>query len=574
MDARREQPAGSLNRAKGDEMSFYDRRQLLAGMAGGLMLPSMALAAGRALDTAYVNAVVWTGAPGAARATALGVIGDRIAAVGAGPVRTLTGKRTRVVDLKGAFVLPGFTDNHTHFLRASQALSAADLRNAASRDELANQIGASAAKLKPGAWLLGGNWDHERWGGELPTHAWIDAVTPNTPVAVTRSDQHMLLLNRLALDLAGITRDTPDPEGGVIVRDAKDEPTGILKDKARRLVQRIIPPPTDLEVEQALARGVQYGLSLGVTQAHVTEIDWVTHHGLRRLRSHGETGMRFYSFVPLVDWEKMAEIVRTDGRGDDWVRWGAMKGLVDGSLGSRTALFHDHYDDAPDTKGIVVTRPADLKDWVTGADKAGLQITVHAIGDAANDEILDIYEDVERLNGKRDRRFRIEHAQHLVPSAVARFKALDVIASVQPYHAIDDGRWAINRIGAERLKGTYAFRSLLDAGARVTFGSDWPVAPLDPRLGLAAAVLRQTIDGANPGGWQPQEKISIEEALTAYTSANAYAGFQDDRLGVLAPGFLADFVVMDTDLLTVDPARITTAQVLRTIVGGQQRFGE
>lgn len=555
-------------------MSFYDRRQLLTGMAGGLMLPGMAFAAGRTLDTAYVNAVVWTGAPGAARATALGVIGDRIAAVGAGPVKAMTGKRTKVIDLKGAFVLPGFTDNHTHFLRASQALSAADLRNAASRDELAAQIGASAAKLKPGAWLLGGNWDHERWGGELPTHDWIDAVTPNTPVAVTRSDQHMLLLNKLALDLAGVTRDTPDPEGGVIVRDAKGEPTGVLKDKARRLVQRIIPPPTDLEVEQALARGVQYGLSLGVTQAHVTEIDWVTHHGLRRLRAHGETGMRFYSFVPLVDWEKMADIVRTDGRGDDWVRWGAMKGLVDGSLGSRTALFHDHYDDAPDTKGIVVTRPADLKDWVAGADKAGLQITVHAIGDAANDEILDIYEDVERVNGKRDRRFRIEHAQHLVPGAVARFKALDVIASVQPYHAIDDGRWAINRIGAERLKGTYAFRSLLDAGAKVTFGSDWPVAPLDPRTGLVAAVLRQTIDGANPAGWQPQEKISIEEALTAYTRTNAYAGFQDDRLGVLAPGFLADFVVMDTDLLTVDPARIATAKVLRTIVGGKQRFGD
>jgi predicted amidohydrolase YtcJ len=555
-------------------MSFYDRRQLLAGMAGGLMLPAAAFAAGRTLDTAYVNAVVWTGAPGAVRATALGVIGDRIAAVGAGPVNAMTSRRTRIVDLKGAFVLPGFTDNHTHFLRASQALSAADLRNAASRDELSRQIGASAAKLKPGAWLLGGNWDHERWGGDLPTHDWIDAVTPNTPVAVTRSDQHMLLLNRVALDLAGITRDTPDPEGGVIVRDAQGEPTGILKDKARRLVQRIIPPPTDREVEQALARGVQYGLSLGVTQAHVTEIDWVTHHGLRRLRAHGETGMRFYSFVPLVDWEKMADIVRTDGRGDDWVRWGAMKGLVDGSLGSRTALFHEHYEDAPDTKGIVVTRPADLKAWVAGADKAGLQITVHAIGDAANDEILDIYEEVERLNGKRDRRFRIEHAQHLVPSAVARFKALDVIASVQPYHAVDDGRWAINRIGAERLKGTYAFRSLLDAGAKVTFGSDWPVAPLDPRQGLVAAVLRETIDGANPGGWQPQEKISIEEALTAYTQTNAYAGFQDDRLGVLAPGFLADFVVMDTNLLTVDPARIATANVLRTIVGGQQRFGE
>ncbi len=555
-------------------MTLHDRRQVLGAFGAGLALPSLAFAAGRTLDVAYVNASIWTGVPDVkGRARALGVIDDRIAAVGADHVRAMTGKTTRIVDLKGAFVVPGFTDNHTHFLRASQALSAADLRLAKTPAELTQQIGASAAKLRPGAWLQGGNWDHERWGGELPTHDWIDAVTPNNPVAVTRSDQHMLLLNTIALKLAGIDRDTPDPEGGVIVRDAKGEPTGILKDKARRLVQRIIPPATDREVEDALAKGAAYGLGLGVTQVHVTEVDWITQYGLRRLRERGETGMRFYSFVPLVDWQKMANIVKTDGRGDDWVRWGGMKGLVDGSLGSRTALFHDHYDDAPDTKGIIVTKPADLKDWVGEADRAGLQVTVHAIGDAANDEILDIYADVEKANGKRDRRFRIEHAQHLAPGAINRFKALDVIASVQPYHAIDDGRWAINRIGAERLKGTYAFRSLLDSGAKVTFGSDWPVAPLDPRWGLAAAVLRQTIDGANPNGWLPEQKISIEEALVAYTRTNAYAGFQDDRLGVIAPGFLADFVVMDADLLTIDPALITKTSVLRTIVGGKQRFG-
>lgn len=556
-------------------MALHDRRQVLGAFGAGLALPGLAFAADRALDVAYVNASIWTGVPGASgRAKALGIVGDRIAAVGAEQVRARIGKRTRVIDLKGAFVLPGFTDNHTHFLRASQALSAADLRQAGTPAELTRQIGASAAKLRPGAWLQGGNWDHERWGGELPTHDWIDAVTPDNPVAVTRSDQHMLLLNGIALRLAGIDRNTPDPEGGVIVRDAEGEPTGILKDKARQLVRRVIPPATDREVEDALAKGVTYGLGLGVTQVHVTEVDWITQYGLRRLRERGETGMRFYSFVPLVDWQKMANIVKAEGRGDDWVRWGGMKGLVDGSLGSRTALFHDHYDDAPDTKGIVVTRPADLKDWVGEADRAGLQVTVHAIGDAANDEILDIYADVEKANGPRDRRFRIEHAQHLAPGAIGRFKALDVIASVQPYHAIDDGRWAINRIGAERLKGTYAFRSLLDSGARVTFGSDWPVAPLDPRWGLVAAVLRQTIDGANPGGWLPEQKISIEEALIAYTRTNAYAGFQDDRLGVIAPGFLADFVVMDADLLTIDPARITKTAVLRTVVGGKQRFGE
>jgi predicted amidohydrolase YtcJ len=379
-------------------------------------------------------------------------------------------------------------------------------------------------------------------------------VTPDTPVAVPRTDLHLYLLNKVAMKLAGITRDTPDPPGGVIVRDANGEPTGVVKDNAKTLVERVIPPMTDAETDAIMRQGIAHGLSKGVAQIHNPELDWRTYDSLRRLRAKGETDMRFYAFVPLPDWEKMAAIVAKEGKGDDWVRWGGLKALADGSLGSRTAVFHDHYDDAPDQTGVRVTTLANLREWITAADARGLHITTHAIGDQANDDVLDIYRDVEKTNGVKDRRFRIEHAQHLSATAVPRFAQQKVIASVQPYHAIDDGRWAIKRIGAERLKGTYAFESLMDAGATVTFGSDWPVAPLDPLTGVYGAVTRRTIDGANPDGWLPEQKVSVEQALTAYTLNNAFAGFMDDRTGKIAPGYYADLTVMDADLITIDPA--------------------
>jgi hypothetical protein len=277
--------------------------------------------------------------------------------------------------------------------------------------------------------------------------------------------------------------------------------------------------------------------------------------------------------VPLEDWRKLDALVKAEGRGDDWVRWGALKGLVDGSLGSRTAVFREPYADDPSSHGIYRTPPEKLRELILGADAAGLHITVHAIGDEGNDEVLGMFEEAIQKNGARDRRFRIEHAQHLLTSDVPRFSKLAVIASIQPYHVIDDGRWAIKPLGPERLHGAWAIRSLLDAKATVTFGSDWPVAPIDPLLGVAAAVLRQTIDGANPSGWVPEERITVQESLTAYTTANAYAGFQDDRLGRIAPGFLADLTLLDTDLTSCAPEQIHRAQVLSTLVDGQVRFG-
>jgi predicted amidohydrolase YtcJ len=551
---------------------MIDRRSLLRAGAGlAVLSPLHALAAERGLDLALVNARVWTPGAGPTRLSAVGVVGERIAAVGAEQVRSLTTSRTKVVDLRGAFLSPAFTDNHTHFLIGSTTLSQADLLSAKDRADFAARIGA-AAKARPGKWILGGSWDEQRLGGALPTHEWIDDVTPDTPVAVPRTDLHLYLLNKVAMKLAGITRDTPDPPGGVIVRDAKGEPTGVVKDNAKALVERVIPPMTEAETDAIMRQGIAHGLSKGVAQAHNPELDWKTYESLRRLRAKGETDMRFYAFVPLPDWEKMAAIVAKEGRGDDWVRWGAMKGLADGSLGSRTAVFHDHYSDAPDQTGVRVTTLANLREWIGAADAHGLHVTTHAIGDQANDDVLDIYQAVEAANGPKDRRFRIEHAQHLSPAAIPRFARQKVIASVQPFHAIDDGRWAIKRIGPERLTGTYAFESLMSTGATVTFGSDWPVAPLDPLIGVYAAVTRRTIDDANPGGWLPDQKVSVDQALTAYTANNAFAGFMDDRAGKIAPGYYADLAVLDADLTTIDPLKIPDVKVLHTFVGGKARY--
>jgi predicted amidohydrolase YtcJ len=334
----------------------------------------------------------------------------------------------------------------------------------------------------------------------------------------------------------------------------------------------VIPPLSDTETDAIMRKGIAHGLSKGVGQVHNPEIDWTVYPSLRRLRARGETDMRFYAFVPIADWEKMAKIVAEEGRGDDWVRWGACKALSDGSLGARTALLYEPYTDVPSQTGVRVTSLANLREWIGQADAHGLHVATHAIGDRANDDVLDIYEAVAAANGAKDRRFRIEHAQHLRPASIPRFARQKVIASMQPYHAIDDGRWAVKRIGETRLPGTYAFKSMIDSGAPVAFGSDWPVAPLDPLTGVYAAITRATIDGANPGGWLPDQKVTAEQALTAYTRGNAYSGFMEDRTGVLAPGYYADIAVFDADLTAIDPARLPTVQTLHTFVDGKQRF--
>jgi len=525
-------------------------------------------------DLILINGKVWTGNQAQPKAEAVAARGDKIIAVGStAEVKKLAGKQTRTIDLGGKLVLPGLIDNHTHFIKGGFQLLSVDLRDARTPEEFARRIKERAEKLPPGRWITGGDWDHQLWpGAPLPTRELIDRYTPNTPVFVNRLDGHMSLANSLALKLAGITKDTPDPPGGAIVRDPKTgEPTGMLKDSAANLVSRIIPQPSDTEYAEALRAALKEAARVGVTSIQdITYWDeWPVY---KRFRDKGELTVRVYARTPLPSWERQAELRRREGAGDEWLRLGGLKGFADGSLGSTTALFYEPYNDAPHTSGLpneMMFPEGNMKRLVSGADKAGLHVSVHAIGDKANSIMLDIFEQVARENGPRDRRFRIEHAQHLHPKDIKRFAELDVIASMQPYHAIDDGRWAEKRIGRERCKTTYAFRSLLDAGVKLTFGSDWSVAPLDPLLGIYAAVTRKTIDGKNPGGWFPEQKISVEEAVRAYTTMSAYASFEEKIKGSLEVGKLADMVVLSRDIFTINPDSIPNAKVVYTIVGGR-----
>ncbi|HEY7895754.1 MAG TPA: amidohydrolase [Gemmatimonadaceae bacterium] len=517
---------------------------------------------------AVVNARVWTGDTTRPWADAIAVSGDTIAAVGSSAeIRKLAGAGARIIDARGAMLTPGFIDAHVHFLDGGFALSSVQLRDAKTPAEFVRRIKAYAAGLPKGAWVLGGDWDHTLWGGELPRREWIDSVTPDHPVWVGRLDGHMGLANSAALAAAGVTRATADVDGGTVVRDASGEPTGVFKDNAMGLVTTAIPDaPPEVE-DRALDAAMTYVAEQGVTQ-----VDHMgTWHDLavfERAHKTGRLRTRISAAVPLATWERLRDTIAARGRGDAWLHIGGLKGFVDGSLGSHTAAMLQPFTDAPKDTGLLVNTPADLYAWTSGADKAGLQVICHAIGDRAIRLQLDIYQRVEQEDGPRDRRFRIEHAQHLAPADIPRFAKLGVIASMQPYHAIDDGRWAESVIGHERSKTTYAFRSLLDAGARLAFGSDWDVAPPTPIEGMYAAVTRRTLDGKNPGGWIPEQKITVEEALRAYTTGAAYASFDEKRKGSLTRGKLADFVIIDRDLTRIPPEQIRDAKVVMTVVGG------
>ncbi|HEY4131257.1 MAG TPA: amidohydrolase, partial [Gemmatimonadaceae bacterium] len=516
-----------------------------------------------------VNARIWTGDPRRPWADGLSVTADRITAVGSSAeIRKGSSSGTRVVDAKGMMVVPGFIDAHIHFLEGGTGLSSVQLRDAKTRDEFVRRIADFAETTTPGTWITNGDWDHEWWGGELPTRDWIDAVTPGNPVWLSRLDHHMSLANSLGLSIAGITRDTADVDGGTIVRDGGGEPTGVLKDNAEVLVDRILPPPTAEQSRAALDAAMRYVASNGVTSVHHVGT-WEDLAVFEHARRDNALRTRIYAAVPISTWERLRDYVATNGRGDAWLKIGGLKGFVDGSLGSHTAAMLEPFTDAPNDRGLLVNSLDDLYRWSSGADAAALHLIVHAIGDRAIREQLNIFERVARENGARDRRSRIEHAQHLAASDVRRFAELGVIASVQPYHAIDDGRWAEKVIGAERAQLTYAFRALRDSRAHLAFGSDWPVAPATPLEGIYAAVTRRTLDDANPDGWIPAQKINVEDALRGYTSGAAYASFDETEKGMIARGMLADFVMIDRDLTRVAPETIRDASIVMTVVGGE-----
>jgi len=453
------------------------------------------------------------------------------------------------------------------------AACSVDLRYATSPEEFAKRIGDRAKITPKGEWVIGGDWDEEKWNPpHLPTRQLIDSVTPNTPVFVSRYDGHESLANSLALKLAGVTRDTPNPPGGEIVKDAEGNPTGVMKDAAQSLVNSKMPPMSYERRMRAAKRALAYAARLGVTSVQAMSADYNDIRVYGELLQRGELTARIYVAPALSTWDDEAKVGIRHAWGSSYLRIGAMKAFADGSLGSTTAYFFQPYNDAPNTHGLLNSgmQPlSKMRDRMMQADDAGLQLCIHAIGDQAISMILDLFTDVEKAHGSADRRFRIEHAQHIAPKDFARFAQLHVIASVQPYHAIDDGRWAERRIGPERIKTTYAFRTLLDNGVTLAFGTDWTVAPLDPLKTLYAAVTRATLDGKNPNGWVPEQKIKLSEAVEAYTMGSAYAEFQEKEKGSITPSKLADMVLLSDDIFQLDPAKIGDVQVDMTMVGGK-----
>jgi len=542
-----------------------------------LVLFTLRSAAGQskpAADLIIRNAKVWTVDKDHPTAQAVAVLGDRIVAVGSNAdVEAWRGARTRTIDASGKLLLPGFNDSHVHFVDGGLSLDSVQLNDATSATEFARRIGEQARKTPKGEWVTSGDWDETKWTPPaMPTKELIDPLTPNTPVFLSRYDGHMALANSVTLRLAGITAKTPDPPGGVIVRDAEGNPTGALKDAAMDYVYKIAPPLSHDRRLRAIKRALAHAASLGVTSVQHMNPDYADVAVYAELLERGELTARIYAAPLITGVDDQVKIGVRHAFGGPFLRIGALKAYADGSLGSSTAYFFEPFSNQPNNHGLLSDEmhPVSLmRDRMLKADASGLQLCTHAIGDRGISTILDLYSEIVKAHGESDRRFRIEHAQHMAAKDFDRFAQLHVIASMQPYHAIDDGRWAEERIGHDRSSRTYAFRTFLNHGVRLAFGTDWNVAPLNPMLGLYAAVTRATLDGKNPDGWFPQQKLSIAEAVEAYTMGSAYAEFQEKDKGSITPGKLADMVLLSDDVFAIDPVKIREVKTLTTWVGGQ-----
>jgi predicted amidohydrolase YtcJ len=538
-------------------------------------------------DYVVINAKVWTGEDSRTWAEAIAVKGRHFAAVGTSDEikKQFVGPQTKMIDGKNRYlVVPGFVDSHIHLLDGGYDLTSVQLRNAKTIETFISAIGEYAKGLASGVWIRGGNWNHENWGGILPTREWIDNVTMRNPVWVCRLDGHMCLANSLAMRLANISSATRDPPGGEIVRDTQGNPTGIFKDNAQALIEAVIPDRSDSEKDAALQAAMSYVLRHGVTQVHHMG-SWDDLRVFERAKRSGKLAIRIYAAVPLATWKTLADFIARnrannhsewglDGRGDEWLRIGNLKGFVDGSLGSHTALMFEPYNDTRNYTGLLVTSESDLYNWTLNADRNDLQVSVHAIGDRAVNLILNVFERVINVSGRpnKDRRFRVEHAQSVIPSDQPRFHQNNIIASVQPYHILDDGQWAEKIIG-NRIQYTYPFANFLNYSTILAFGSDWFVAPPIPLRGIYAAVTRSTLDGKNPNGWVPSQKIDAFQSLKAYTTHANFAAFQETVKGKIKVGFLADFVIIDKDFTSfADYHAIWNCTVLYTFVDGKMSF--
>jgi predicted amidohydrolase YtcJ len=530
-----------------------------------------------AADLIITNAKIWTVDKSLPTAQAVAVLGDRIVAVGSNTeVDAWRAPHTHVIDAGGKLLLPGFNDAHVHFVSGGMQLDNIQLNDATTPEEFARRIGERARVTAKGEWIVGGNWDETKWNPpNMPTKELIDAVTPDTPVFVSRYDGHMGLANSVALRLAGITAKTPDPPGGTIVRDAQGNPTGALKDAATDYIDKVIPPLTHDQRLKIVKRALAHAASVGVTsvQHMVASNEDIAVYS--ELLQRDELTTRIYVAPSITHVDDLAKLGIGHAFGGPYLRIGALKAFADGSLGSGTAYFYEPFLNQGNNRGLLSDemQPISLmRDRYMKGDAAGLQICTHAIGDEGISTILDLYSEVIKKHGEADRRLRIEHAQHMAAKDFERFAQLHVIASVQPYHAIDDGRFAESHIGHDRASRTYAFRTFLDHGVRLAFGTDWEVAPLDPLLTVYAAVTRATLDGKNPNGWFPEQKLSVAEAIEAYTMGSAYAEFQEKEKGSITPGKLADMVLLSDDIFSIVPEKIREVRVRKTFVGGRLVF--
>jgi predicted amidohydrolase YtcJ len=543
-----------------------------------LALPEQNQAQSRpAADLIITNAKIWTVDKSLPMVQAVAVVGDRIVAVGSNTeVDAWRTPHTHVIDAEGKLLLPGFNDAHVHFVSGGMQLDNIQLNDATTPEEFARRIGERAKVTAKGEWIVGGNWDETKWNPpNMPTKELIDAVTPDTPVFVSRYDGHMGLANSVALRLAAITAKTPDPPGGTIVRDARGNPTGALKDAATDYIDKLIPPLTHDRRLKIVKRALAYAASVGVTsvQHMVANNEDVAVYS--ELLQRDELTTRIYAAPSITHVDDLAKLGISHAFGGPYLRIGALKAFADGSLGSGTAYFYEPFLNQGNNRGLLSDEmhPISLmRDRYMKADAAGLQICTHAIGDEGISTILDLYAEVINAHGETDRRLRIEHAQHMAAKDFERFAQLHVIASVQPYHAIDDGRFAESHIGHDRASRTYAFRTFLDHGVRLAFGTDWEVAPLDPLLTVYAAVTRATLDGKNPKGWFPEQKLSVAEAIEAYTMGSAYAEYQEKEKGSITPGKLADMVLLSDDIFSIVPEKIRDVRALKTFVGGRLVF--
>lgn len=546
------------------------------------------------LTLAIIHAKLWTGKSNPSfGADAVGVIGDTIVTVSdMQSVLDSCNSATVVIDAQNGMLLPGFTDCHCHFLDSGLRLLSVQLRDANTKEQFADRVARMASKLPPGTWITGGDWDHHQWGGILPDKSWIDAVSPAHPVWLNRMDGHMSLANSLALKIAGISRSTPEVPGGEIVRDNVGAPAGILKDSAQNLVTSQLPKRSAEHNRHALKAAMSHVASRGVTEVHtMVTVDcacglWPKNLGAqaeyedmeaaydelevyRSARREDALTTRIRTALPLASWKRLQKDLSLHGNADDWLRVSGLKAQLDGSLGSHTAAMLTDYDDSPGYRGYLIWDPGIIESHIQGASEAGLQVMVHAIGDHAVREQLNIFERVSARLPGRDLRFRIEHAQHIAPEDIARFGKLGVIASLQMSHLADDGRWAVNAIGTDRMRTSWPMKSLLDAGGVVVLGSDWFVTQPDPLEGIYAAITRRTIDGEHPFGLVPEEKVRLEDALHGYTTAAAYAIFEENRRGTIEAGKLADLVLLDRDLRSIPSDEIPETEVMLTVVGGK-----